>query len=143
MIYKDWDEFDLFTNSTSNLVVNGEFPNSVGNWVVEESKGNIFWENGRLILESLSYWARAYQVIKVNAGEKYKFSGDLDSGTNGGYIQLRSTTDNDSGSILKEFHSSTDAFEFTSPTDTLVIRLHAGYHKSGRCSFDNIKLTPS
>jgi len=126
----------LIMQPSKNLVVNGEFPNNVGNWVVREDLGRVFWEGGRLVLESIDYWARASQVIDVEVGESYLFSGEVDTGTNEGYLQIRDADKQ----IIQTMSDPKSTHTFTANTSTVEIRLHAGYHKAGRCSFDNISL---
>lgn len=134
-VLNDWNEYDRHFGS-KNLVVNGEFPNNVGDWVVSESLGRVYWQDGRLFLESTDYWAKATQDIKVKSGKLYRFKANVDPGTNGGNIQLIDANRH----YIETLTSENIDYTFVSPTSSVEVRLSAGFFKSGRCSFDNISL---
>lgn len=130
--FQDWDEFSLFDEV--NLVVNGEFPNNIGNWRITKGEGDIYWEDGRLVFDSRDSSVASQSVI-LEDGKRYSFSADSFSEGVVGYIQLRI-----GGTYKSLGASSVSNFEFDGASPfQIILKTYGG---DGRCSFDNIKLIP-
>ncbi len=123
-------------NLGAELVVNGLGDDGVTAWLsVDDSAHTFDVVDGRFELVQSATYQMRYQMVNVEPGETYVFSGSIDRGAAAAFFQIRA----DSGAQIASGITSSGAFEFVAPDSRVQIRMHGGASIGG-CSFDNISL---
>ena len=135
MIFRDWEEYDLF--QPENLITNGNFPDNVDGWNVPWG-ASISWENGYAHFSQNSSYLNAYQDIQVTPGVSYEFSVDITDET----IQGRAFLSDSGGGNSDAVTSANKSITFTPQSNSVRVYI-GGLDGAGVCMFDNVILKPA
>ncbi|PJC87827.1 hypothetical protein CSW98_01500 [Vibrio sp. HA2012] len=127
---------DSLNPDGDELVINGTFDENVEEWSDGGINAVVSWDDGRLQLTQSATYTSSIQLVSVEAGKSYLFSGEVNRGDIFAYLQVRSLA----GDILLEIREDgLNTGVFTAVDSAVTIRLHGG-NALGSAWFDNISI---